>query len=73
MGVRGNATHPDVEAGVLKILAICKDFGVPCATGTTPSASVETRLEQGFRIVITAPTRSMDGLQRGLKAAGRTN
>src|SRR6266446_1451814 len=72
MGFRGNSTHPDVEAGVQKILSICKNFGVPCATGTTPAASVETRLEQGFRIVMTPPTRSMDGLQRGLKAAGRS-
>jgi hypothetical protein len=73
MGLRGNSTHPDVEAGVLKILAICKDFGVPCATGTTPSAGVETRLEQGFRIIITPPTRSTDGLQRGRQVAGRAN
>jgi 4-hydroxy-2-oxoheptanedioate aldolase len=73
MGLHGNSAHPDVEAGVLKILSICKDFGVPCATGTTPAASVETRLEQGFRIIMTSPTRSLDGLQRGRTAAGRTD
>jgi hypothetical protein len=28
-------------------------------------------LEQGFRIVMTPPTRSLDGLQRGRQAAGR--
>ena len=44
---------------------------VPCATGITPAASVETRLEQGFRIVITPPTRSLDSLDRGRQAAGR--
>ena len=27
MGLRGNATHPDVEAGVQKILAICQQRG----------------------------------------------
>jgi hypothetical protein len=32
---------------------------------------VETRLEQGFRIVITPPTRSLDNLHRGRQAAGR--
>jgi 4-hydroxy-2-oxoheptanedioate aldolase len=73
MGLHGNSTHPDVEAGVQKILSICKDFGVPCATGTTPAASVETRLEQGFRIIMTPPARSLYGLQRGRKAAGRAN
>lgn len=72
MGLRGQAFHPDVEAGVQKILAICKDFGVPCATGTTPSADVETRMTQGFRVVMTPPTRVMDGLNRGRQAAGRT-
>jgi 4-hydroxy-2-oxoheptanedioate aldolase len=71
MGLRGNAMHPDVEAGVQRILAMCQNAGVPCATGTTPAASVETRLEQGFRIVITPPTRSLDNLQRGRQAAGR--
>jgi 4-hydroxy-2-oxoheptanedioate aldolase len=72
MGLRGNATHPDVEAAILKILAICKEFEVPCATVATPTASVETRLEQGFRIVMTSPTRSFEALTRGRQAAGRT-
>jgi 4-hydroxy-2-oxoheptanedioate aldolase len=71
MGLRGHATHPDVEAGVQKILAMCQNAGVPCATGTTPAAGMETRLEQGFRIVITPPTRSLDNLHRGRQAAGR--
>ena len=71
MGFKGQSTHPDVEAGVQKILAICKDFGVPCATVATPFAGVEQRMEQGFRIVMTSPTRSMDGLNRGRQAAGR--
>lgn len=73
MGFRGNATHPDVEAGVQKILAICKACNVPCATVATPTAPVDTRLEQGFRIVMTPPTRSLEGLQRGRTAAGRTD
>jgi 4-hydroxy-2-oxoheptanedioate aldolase len=72
MGLRGNSTHPDVEAGVQKILSLCKNAGVPCATVTTPAASVETRLEQGFRIVMTPPARSMDSLHRGRQAAGRS-
>ena len=72
MGFRGNASHPDVEAAVLKILTICKEFGVPCATVATPSASVETRLEQGFRIVMVPQPRSLEALARGRQAAGRT-
>jgi 2-keto-3-deoxy-L-rhamnonate aldolase RhmA len=71
MGLRGHATHPDVEAGVQKILSICQHADVPCATGTSSAARVETRLEQGFRIVMTPPTRSLDSLHRGRQAAGR--
>lgn len=71
MGLRGQSSHPDVEAGVQKILAICKEFGVPCATGTTPSVNVETRVAQGFRIIMTPPTRTMDGLNRGRQVAWR--
>jgi 2-keto-3-deoxy-L-rhamnonate aldolase RhmA len=71
MGLRGHATHPDVEAGVQQILSICQNAGVPCATGITPAASVDTRLEQGFRLGITPPTRSLGTLHRGRQAAGR--
>ena len=47
MGHKGNASHPDVQANLLKILADCKNAGVPCATGAT-AAEVPMRLEQGF-------------------------
>jgi len=73
MGLRGNSTHPDVEAALLKILAICKEYGVPCATGVSPMVDVATRLEQGFRIIMVPPGRSMETLTRGRNAAGRTD
>jgi len=73
MGLRGNASHPDVEAAVLKILAICKDHGVPCATAVSPNADVATRVEQGFRIIMIPPARSLDTLTRGRQAVGRTD
>src|SRR5215475_5911747 len=31
MGLRGQATHPDVEENLLRVLAARKEFGVPCA------------------------------------------
>ena len=73
MGLRGNSTHPDVEAALLKILAICKEYGVPCATGVSPTIDVATRLAQGFRIIMVPPSRSMETLTRGRHAAGRTD
>src|SRR5215467_1507924 len=73
MGLRGQSTHPDVEAALLKILAVCKEYDVPCATGVSPTADVATRLDQGFRIIIVPPGRSMEALTRGRNAAGRTD
>ena len=73
MGHRGNSAHPEVEAALLHILSICQEFSVPCAVGVSPTANVETRLEQGFRIIMTPPTRSADGLEQGRRAAGRAS
>jgi 4-hydroxy-2-oxoheptanedioate aldolase len=73
MGLRGNATHPDVEAALLRILAICKDRGVACATGVSPTADAATRLEQGFRIIMVPPTRSVEALTQARRAAGRND
>ena len=70
MGHRGNAGHPDVQENLLRILAACRDAGVPCATGATAS-EVPMRLEQGFRIIITSPEKSVSGLEEGRRLSGR--
>ena len=70
MGHRGNSAHPEVQENMLKILAACKDAGVPCATGATAS-EVPMRLEQGFRIIITSPEKTTQGLIEGRRIAGR--
>ena len=70
MGHRGNSAHPEVQDNLLKILAACKDAGVPCATGAT-AAEVPMRLEQGFRIIITGPEKTTQGLIEGRRIAAR--
>ena len=70
MGHKGNANHPDVQANLLTILEACKESGVPCATGCT-AEEVPMRLEQGFRIIITAPEKTTKGLDEGRRIAGR--
>ena len=70
MGHRGNSAHPEVQENLLKILTACKDAGVPCATGAT-AAEVPMRLEQGFRIIITGPEKTTQGLFEGRRIAGR--
>ena len=70
MGHRGDSSHPDVQANLLRILEACQDAGVPCATGAT-AEEVPRRLEQGFRIIITSPVKSNPGLVEGRRIAGR--
>ncbi len=70
LGHKGNANHPEVQEMLLRILGICKDAGVPCAVGCT-AAEIPMRLEQGFSILITAPTRSAEGVAEGRRLAGR--
>ena len=71
MGLRGNAGHPDVQANLLRILETCLEFNVPCATGANTPEQVAMRMEQGFRIIITAPDKSTPGLNEGRRLAGR--
>src|SRR5205823_8454710 len=70
MGLRGQASHPAVQENLLRVLAACKEFGVPCATGATAD-DMAMRLEQGFRIIMTAPVRSTPGLVEGRRLAAR--
>lgn len=70
LGHKGNAGHPEVQEMLLRILGICQDAGVPCAVGCTAD-EVPMRLEQGFRILITAPTRTAAGLAEGRRIVGR--
>ncbi len=70
MGLRGNASHPDVQANLLRILETCKQFNVPCAVGATGS-EVAMRLEQGFRIIIISPEKTTAGLTEGRRLANR--
>ena len=70
MGHRGDSTHPEVQESVLKILAACKDAGVPCAIMST-AADLPMRLEQGFRIIHVAPEKTTQGLAEGRRLSGR--
>jgi 4-hydroxy-2-oxoheptanedioate aldolase len=71
MGLSGDTDHPEVEAELLRILAICKDHGVACGALTSRNADVEMRIAQGFEIVVVPPVRYFDELERGLRSVGR--
>lgn len=70
MGLRGNSSHVRVQENLLRVLAACKEFGVPCATGASAN-DVAMRLEQGFSIIMTAPVKSAPGLLEGRRLAAR--
>lgn len=70
LGHAGNPAHPEVEAGVQAILAACLENGVPCCT-IVDAASVERRLEQGFRLIVANTPRTHEALERGRALPGR--
>jgi len=70
MGFRGNASHPSVQDNLLRVLAACQEFDVPCATGATAN-DVAMRLEQGFSIIISSPVRATPVLAEGRRLAAR--
>ena len=69
-GIAGPSQPSSRAENLLRVLAACKEFGVPCATGATAD-EVAMRLEQGFRIIMTAPVRSTPGLVEGRRLAAR--
>jgi 4-hydroxy-2-oxoheptanedioate aldolase len=71
MGLRGDGVHPDVEKELLHILDIAKEHGVPCAAVASRPADIESRIEQGFQIILLPTPLSFDLLNSGLKKVGR--
>jgi 4-hydroxy-2-oxoheptanedioate aldolase len=49
-GVPGQRDHPDVAAGMKKVLDVCKRRNIPCGL-TTNADSVEQYLEEGYSFV----------------------
>ncbi len=70
MGHRGNASHPEVQDNLLRVLAACKEFGVPCAVGATAN-EVAMRLEQGYSIIISGPVKTAPARVEGRRLAAR--
>ena len=63
--------HPTVASAIDEILAICKAHDVPCGHPHVDAGNVEKLLEKGFRWLMTQPTLSFAGLEKGRKASGR--
>jgi 4-hydroxy-2-oxoheptanedioate aldolase len=64
MGLMNQVGHPEVEEQVQRVLAVCRDRGVPCVGVAAGAADAVQRVEQGFRIIFT-------GMERGVASAVR--
>jgi 4-hydroxy-2-oxoheptanedioate aldolase len=64
--------HPTVAAAMDEILAICKQYNVPCGHPHVDTKNVEALLEKGFRYLMPAPVYSYAALELGRKASGRS-
>jgi 4-hydroxy-2-oxoheptanedioate aldolase len=69
MGLRGEHSHKEVEAEMLKILRICKDHGVACCA-PIGAGGVDERIDQGFEVIIIHTMPSLEQLKRGVTRRG---
>jgi len=63
--------HPTVAGAIDEILAICKQYNVPCGHPHVDSNNIEALLDKGFRYLMPAPVYSFTALELGRKVSGR--
>jgi 4-hydroxy-2-oxoheptanedioate aldolase len=63
--------HPVVADAMRTILRICQEHNVPCGHPHVDPRNVGRLVEEGYRFLMAAPTRSYGGLEASLKATGR--
>lgn len=71
LGLPRQYDHPTVKSAIEDILSICKEHNVVCGHPHVDIRNVETLLSKGFRWLMTGPSYSFAGLEKGLKASGR--
>jgi 4-hydroxy-2-oxoheptanedioate aldolase len=63
--------HPTVSGAIDEILAICKQYNVPCGHPHVDSNNIQALLDKGFRYLMPAPVYSFTALELGRKVSGR--
>ena len=63
--------HPTVASAINDVLAICKQYNVPCGHPHVDAGNVELLLAQGFRWLMPAPVTSFAALELGRRLSGR--
>jgi 4-hydroxy-2-oxoheptanedioate aldolase len=64
--------HPKVVAAMNRVLETCQKYNVVCGHPHVDTRNVERLLEQGYRWLMPAPTRSFAALELGRKTSGRS-
>jgi 4-hydroxy-2-oxoheptanedioate aldolase len=63
--------HPAVATAINDILAICKQYNMPCGHPHVDTKNVDELIERGFRWLMPAPATSFAALEMGRKKSGR--
>ncbi len=63
--------HPTVASAINDVLAICKQYNVPCGHPHVDAGNVKSLLRQGFRWLMPAPVTSFATLELGRRLSGR--
>lgn len=71
LGVPRQYEHPSVLEQKDRVLEVCGTHGVAVGHPHVTEKNVEQVLEQGYRVLLTAPVVSHPGLDRGRALAGR--
>jgi 4-hydroxy-2-oxoheptanedioate aldolase len=71
LGVPRQYDHPEVRAAMAEIVAICQEFNVPVGHPHVGSDNIERILQEGYRLLLASPVRSLAPLEKGRKLAGR--
>jgi len=70
LGVPRQYEHPTVMAQKERVLQVCAARGVAVGHPHVTEKNVDEVLEQGYRVLLTAPVVSYPGLVRGRAASG---
>lgn len=71
LGVPRQYTHPTVLEHMARVVETCKKYNVPVGHPHVDTKNVERVLGEGYRYLMSAPTRSYAGLEKGRELAKR--
>src|SRR6185312_3459534 len=70
LGVPRQYEHPEVRSAMAEVVAVCKEFNVPAGHPHVGNDNVERVLQEGYRLLLASPVRSLGPLEKGRKLAG---